>query len=71
MLLILERMVPGSLNKENRMDKATLDQLYIQKGKIVTNIEILQQNLKTVNQQIYQLISKDNSKEEDDGPSDS
>ena len=71
MLLILERMVPGSLNKENRMDKVTLDQLYIQKGKIVTNIEILQQNLKTVNQQIYQLISKDNSKEEDDGPSDS
>ena len=53
------------------MDKPTLDQLYVQKGKIVTDLEILQQNLKVVNQQIYQLISKENSKEKKDGSSDS
>ena len=53
------------------MDNPILNQLYLQKGKILTDLEILQQNLKAVNQQIYQLISKENSKEKKDGSSDS
>lgn len=51
------------------MEKLTLDQLYLQKGKILTDLEILQQNLKVVNQQIYQLMSKENSEEKEDGSS--
>lgn len=39
------------------MNETILLQLYVQKGKLITNMEIMQDQLKTINQQIYQLKS--------------
>lgn len=40
-----------------------LTQLLCQKGEIITNLEILQEQLKIVNQQIFQLKNKEQQPE--------
>ena len=44
--------------------KQQLAQLYSKKGKLITNIEIDQQQLKIINQQIFQIMNTPEEKKE-------
>ena len=45
--------------------KKQLSELHTQKGEIITNLEILQGQLKAVNQRIFELMQQKQPKKED------
>ena len=45
--------------------KKQISELHTQKGEIITNLEILQGQLKAVNQRIFELMQQDQPKKEE------